>query len=588
MISDLAQLRWQCIRSMEASQVIVQENVQLKQQIELLQKSHREEKQSLVVKFSSLMKNTIRELRAEMTAINSKVLAGNDLFVTFQSQLKAPIQQLTSKLNKSQQENCESLKMIQSLLKELESLKVKLSSTEASFHHELKNRDHIEALKSANLALEEKLNEANNNKAALEAKIKMLKSDVEAYEDTNEMLRKKISTLTDQVEDMRNQGIMNSDEAKRKQEKLCADYEYTIQLYIADNQRLNERIRVLVVENEKLQTALNATKVNKSQFSKFVEMKNENAELQSQIVKLTHQLNGDIPKSQLVKSGNKRISKYREESKTLSNIKTSPRGSQQQQQPQQQVKPSSASESRNEGGSITIQKNINNMMNRNPFEREESTNGTFDVDSDFLTTDVASTFRPIPPKSRGGQISPRHANMHSGNGLNRFPALGANQLENDVKPNLMKVFRVDEVIPLEHQQREGGDYQFKPMSPSHVQASQQQYTRDDHVTMRDMNSLSNGLAVKYKEMTFSNEFGDSFDDLVTPVRHVANQKAEESYSSLLSSGIVKSRPVSSQLSSSKLSGSNNSNNSAIRGSDSKNEILDVLTILTQQAHSPAK
>lgn len=274
---DIVQLRWQQIRSFEASQAISAENVELKSQIiqlKALQKeTDRKNKQSLRDLARSVQSWIIRA-RVDMTNLTSSCM--NDLAAATQSResLQRAFEQLQLHGSSHDMANQFLQNERKRLLQELEEAHEAIAAANKSKLAEMdRNHASIEQIRA-------QLAASDSHRDELLGRIDEYEAGKTIAQQRYDALHRQCEGLVLSIQRMEMEQAETLQLTREAEQRLLADHESQQQISQSENEQLRLKIAALEEQIERLTAALMG---NKSHFHKYVELKTENVGLHAEL-----------------------------------------------------------------------------------------------------------------------------------------------------------------------------------------------------------------------------------------------------------------------------------------------------------------
>jgi len=274
---DIVQLRWQQIRSFEASQAISAENLELKKQVVELRRQQREQ--------DRLNKQSLRELgravnlwmsraRGDLNSLKSECLqevAGALL-------LKDTLAEGFHKVQMRGLSQDSALQYLQNerlrLMSEVEEAREGINQANKSKLLEVeRHRGQMEKLR-------EELAASDNHRGELMSRVEELEAGRPQAQARYDALYRQCEGLVLTIQKLEAEATQTLADAREAEQRLLADHEQVVGELSGDNAQLRHQIAMLEEQIERLTAALMG---NKSHFQKFVELKAENITLHHEL-----------------------------------------------------------------------------------------------------------------------------------------------------------------------------------------------------------------------------------------------------------------------------------------------------------------
>jgi hypothetical protein len=137
---DLIQLRWQCVRATEASQMYQQENIALRQELADLRANCHNEKQEIVTLFARRSHDHILRLKNELCETKKFYITEVENLAKMMQPLVTIANSYEAQLLKLTLMEKKSFKTIEQLCAELAEMKIKLANSNSNLEDEAENK----------------------------------------------------------------------------------------------------------------------------------------------------------------------------------------------------------------------------------------------------------------------------------------------------------------------------------------------------------------------------------------------------------------------------------------------------------------
>jgi hypothetical protein len=274
---DIVQLRWQQVRSFEASQVISAENLELKKQVVELRRQHREQdrlnKQALrelgraVSLWTSRARGDLNSLKSEcLQEVAGAILLKDTLAEGFHKVQMRGLSQ-DSALQYLQNERLR-------LMSEVEEAREGINQANKSKLLEVeRHRGQMEKLR-------EELAASDSHRGELMSRVEELEAGRPQAQSRYDALYRQCEGLVVTIQKLELEATQTLADAREAEQRLLADHEQVVGELGGDNAQLRHQIAMLEEQIERLTAALMG---NKSHFQKFVELKAENITLHHEL-----------------------------------------------------------------------------------------------------------------------------------------------------------------------------------------------------------------------------------------------------------------------------------------------------------------
>lgn len=277
----MVNLRWQHIRAVEAGQSQQQEIIRLKQLLQEKDKTEGSYKEKHNQQRRRLCAD-IRQLKINLESLKSELIASKTKYAVDVGSMSSQFTKLASAINKLSVSRADASDREKMQATELYNLRLKLSEQEqrAKLLSEKSSGD-ISRLRSEIVSLREAHEKTSAESEAKSKQISLLQDEKQALTEKFDLASSKISTLQKAMKKAQEEERTKYESQLREQTNTLEQYEEHIRSLELSNRELTEENAKLRSEVDRLIAAQSVPK--KSQFSKYVDLKVENANLQAKV-----------------------------------------------------------------------------------------------------------------------------------------------------------------------------------------------------------------------------------------------------------------------------------------------------------------
>eukprot|EP01031_Cornospumella_fuschlensis_P040890 gene40890-49880_t len=304
MALDLVQVRWQLVRAVEANQSIEGENVRLKKEVQALKDQVSKLRAAASAQDSHAAVPSIDPRLAEriFSLVQSHVVRSRGELLKVRTQLSSELAEAAKRMQTLQKAAGKYAVLLKGQEDEIMSLEQERRRMRASLSSSQSEAAGLRAQLAAELAVKddtilqqrEEIKRLKQEARARDQELEQGRQALQRCEAEQQELQRRLADTRDEVATLRHalelsqaelQRTVESDRAER--EALCAHYEELLRRAAQHSDELRERIAQLEEQVARLSGALVG---NKSHFAKYVQVKAENLQLQSQLSSLHAQL----------------------------------------------------------------------------------------------------------------------------------------------------------------------------------------------------------------------------------------------------------------------------------------------------------